>query len=205
YPTKAGFERASWVWGFVNHLTYKGFTLDFSFDGRVGGKAFNRLEQAMWNSGTHPDSDNQWRYDEVVNGNKSYIGEGVKVVSGSVKYDSYGNILEDTRQFAPNDVAVSYEAYTKTYQPWNGTQTSQNIHDLTFLKLRELSIGYQLPQSLTRKIRLNNVNVSLVGQNLFIWTKDFKYSDPDAIYEGNAETLNAPSVRYVGFDLKFDF
>lgn len=43
----------------------------------------------------------------------NYVGQGVKVVSGSVKYDSYGNILEDTRVFAPNDVATSYEAYTK--------------------------------------------------------------------------------------------
>lgn len=205
YPTKAGFERPNWVWGFNNHLSYKNFTLDVSFDGRVGGKAYNRLEQAMWNSGTHIDSDNKWRYDEVVNGLTNYVGQGVKVVSGSVKYDSYGNILEDTRVFAPNDVAVSYEAYTKNYQPWNGSKRSQNIHDLTFLKLRELSIGYKLPMEAAQKIGFDNIHVSLVGQNLFIWSKDFKYSDPDAITEDHAELLNAPSMRYVGLNLKLDF
>lgn len=205
YPKKAGFERPNWVWGFTNHLSYKNFTLDVSFDGRVGGKAYNRLEQALWNTGTHKDSDNNWRYDEVVNGKTNYIGKGVKIVSGSVKYDSYGNILEDSRVFAPNDVAASYEAYTKNYHPWNGSVRSQNIHDLTFLKLRELSIGYKLPAQAAQKIGFNNIHVSLVGQNLFIWTKDFKYSDPDAITEGHAELLNAPSMRYVGLNLKLDF
>lgn len=207
YPSEAGYERANWVWGFTNHLSYKSFTLDLSFDGRVGGKAYNRLEQAMWNSGTHPDSDNQWRYDEVVNGKTNYVGQGVKVVSGSVKYDSYGNILEDSRVFAPNDVAVSYEAYTKNYHPWNGSKRSQNIHSLTFLKLRELAIGYKLPTSAAGKIGFDNIHVSLVGQNLLIWTKAFKFSDPDAIYEGNdnQELLNAPSMRYVGLNIKLDF
>lgn len=205
YTKKIGHQRADWVWGFTNHLSYKSFTLDVSFDGRVGGKAYNRLEQAMWNSGTHIKSDNQWRYDQVVNGNTSYIGEGVKVVSGSVKYDSYGNILEDTRIFAPNDVAVTYEAYTKSYNPWNGSARIQNVHDLTFFKLRELSIGYKLPLEVISKIGLKNAHLSLVGQNLFIWAKSFKYSDPDAIYQDHNEVLNAPSMRYVGLNIKVDF
>ncbi|MDR2917022.1 MAG: SusC/RagA family TonB-linked outer membrane protein [Tannerella sp.] len=205
YPTKAGYERANWVWGFINHLNYRSFTFDISFDGRVGGKAYNRLEQAMWNSGTHIDSDNEWRYDQVVNGNTSYIGRGVKVVSGSVSYDSYGKILEDTRVFAPNDEAVTYEAYIKTYHPWNGSSRIQNVKDLTFLKLREVAIGYKLPAKTVNKIGLSNVHLSLVGQGLFLWAKEFKYSDPDAIYEGYAETLNSPSMRYVGFNLKVDF
>ncbi|MDR2921578.1 MAG: SusC/RagA family TonB-linked outer membrane protein [Tannerella sp.] len=210
YSKKIGHSRADWVWGFNNHLNYKQFSLNFSFDGRVGGKGYNRMEQAMWNSGTHPDSDNEWRYDEVVNGNTSYVGQGVKVVSGSVKYDSYGNILEDTRKFESNDVAVSYEAYTKTYHPWNGGARIQNVHDLTYFKLREISLGYKLPKSILDKAGIDNLQVSVVGQNLLIWTKDFKFSDPDAIYEdydttSHAELLNAPSMRYVGLNIKLDF
>lgn len=205
YPKEAGYERPDWVWGFTNHVSYKNFTLDVSFDGRVGGSAYNRLEQAMWNSGVHADSDNQWRYDEVVNGKTNYVGQGVKIVSGAVKYDSYGKILEDTRVFGANDVPVSYEAYTTVYHPWNGSRRIQNIHDLTFLKLRELSVGYKLPSHLIQKIGIDNAHVSLVGQNLFIWSKEFKYSDPDAITEGYSESLNAPSMRYVGLNVKFDF
>ena len=52
----------------------------------------------MLETGAHPDTDNQWRYDEVVNGKKNYIGEGVKVVSGEGDFktnkpeDVYENI-----------------------------------------------------------------------------------------------------------------
>lgn len=45
---------------------YKGFDLSVSIDGRIGGVMYSWTEQAMWHSGVHPDSDNRWRYDEVV-------------------------------------------------------------------------------------------------------------------------------------------
>ncbi len=95
------------------------FTLSFSFDGRVGGIGFSTTDQALWNGGSHPKSANQFRYDEVVNGRKTFVGRGVKVISGSVDYDAYGRILRDDRVFAPNDRVVSYEAYVRstTRQP----------------------------------------------------------------------------------------
>lgn len=205
YAKHAGFERASWVWGWNNHLRYKNFTLDISIDGRVGGKAYNRLEQAMWNSGTHIQSDNQWRYDEVVNGEKNYVGKGVVVVSGKVEYDSYGRILSDTRVFEKNTTPVGYESYIKAYHPWNGSARSQNIKSLTFFKIREMALGYKVPQVFTQKAGISNLHLSLVAQNPLLWAKEFKYSDPDAIYEDNAETLNSPAMRYVGFNIKLDF
>ena len=68
----------------------------------------------MLETGAHPDTDNQWRYDEVVNGKKNYVGEGVKIVSGEVKYDQYGRITSDTRVFAPNDIETSYEDFVRS-------------------------------------------------------------------------------------------
>ncbi len=196
-------EFPDWIWGFTNDFKYKNFNLSFTFDGRVGGYAYNMVQQAMWHSGTHPDSDNQWRYDEVVNGKKNYIGEGVKVVSGDVTYDSYGRITEDTRVFAPNDVAISYEEYTRSYQSWAGYSAKkiQNIEKMTFFKLREMTFGYAFPKMVCEKLKINDAHIALVGQNLFLWTKDFEFSDPDA----SSENLNSPSVRYIGVNLKFNF
>lgn len=153
----------------------------------------------MWNSGTHPDSDNEWRYDQVVNGKNNYIGKGVKVVSGSVKYDKYGRIEEDTRVFAPNDVEIGYQEYIQSYEPWSGNSRIQNIKKMTFFKLREVAIGYNVPKKLSNQIKLNDLNVSLVGQNLFIWSPNFKNSDPDI----HSNALNSPSVRYLGVNIKF--
>lgn len=194
-------EHPDWIWGFNNKFKYKDFTLSFSFDGRVGGYGYDQTEQAMWNSGTHPDSDNQWRYDQVVNGKTNYIGEGVKVVSGAVKYDKYGTIVEDTRVFAPNDVAIGYQEYIQAYQSWSGNKNIQNIKKMTFFKLRELAIGYTVPKKYAQYMKLNDLSVSFVGQNLLIWSPNFKHSDPDI----HSNALNSPSVRYVGCNVKFSF
>lgn len=200
YQSVMGNEYPDWIWGLSTTLRYKDWTLGISLDGRVGGMAYSRTEQTMWNTGVHPDSDNKWRYDEVVNGKKNYVGQGVKVVSGKVEYDTTGKIVSDTRVFAPNDTQVSYESYIKNYNPWSGGKVYQNVHDCTFLKLRELSLLYTMPKSVCEKIHMKGVTLGLIGQNLLIWMKEFKYADPDV----DSDDLNSPSMRYVGFNVKFD-
>ena len=201
YESVAGYSNPDWIWGWTNTVSYKNFTLSFTFDGRVGGVTHDRISQALWNSGAHIDSDNQYRYDEVVNGKITYVGQGVKVVSGSVDYDAYGNIVRDDRVFAPNDVAVSYETYMLSINPFIGNPRSQHIIDQTFFKLRDLSVTYKMPQFVCEKINLKGASVAFVGQNLLIWTKEFRFSDPDS----GTENINSPSCRYLGFNVKLDF
>lgn len=155
----------------------------------------------MWHSGAHIDSDNQWRYDEVVNGKKNYIGQGVKVVSGTIERDEFGNVISDNRVYAPNDVPTSYENYIRRYHGGCYEGYPQNYHSQTWFKLREIALNYTLPASLTHKMGMNNLQIGVVGNNLFLWTKDFDYSDPDK----GSDNLNSPSGRYVGFNVKFDF
>ncbi|OCR41652.1 membrane protein [Bacteroides fragilis] len=47
---------------------------------------------------------------------------------------------------------------------------------------------------------MKGVTLGLIGQNLLIWMKEFKYADPDV----DSDDLNSPSMRYVGFNVKFD-
>ena len=101
----------------------------------------------MLSSGSHIDTDTQWRYDEVVNGKTNYIGQGVKVVSGEVKRDADGNVLKDTRVYAPNDVPVSYQSYMMRYNDGASKPKCKNVFDEPFFKLRNLSITYPSPQT----------------------------------------------------------
>jgi len=203
YQSVAGYENPDWVFGFNNTVRYKDFTLSFTLDGRIGGVTHSVMDQALWMTGAHRDSDTFWRYDEVVNGNKSYIGEGVKVVSGSVEYDSQGHIISDTRVFAPNDKAVSYEGYMKLYNGAGNVWDAKHQHILkqTFIKLRELSLNYNIPQNVCNKIGMKGASVAFVGNNLFMLTKDFKFSDPDKA----TENLNSPSLRMLGCNIKINF
>jgi hypothetical protein len=201
YESLQGYTEPDWMFGWSNTLTYGDFSLNFTIDGRIGGVLFSTMDQAMWNSGSHIDSDTQWRYNEVVNGKITYIGEGVKVVSGSADYDAYGNITRDDRVFAPNDETVSYEAYMKYKNPYVGTIRTQNIFDQTYFKLRNLAINYNCPKTFAEKIGMKGASVGLVGQNLLVWTKELRFVDPDR----SSDDLNAPSIRYMGINLKLDF
>lgn len=191
-----GYSAPKWFWGWTNEFNYRDFALSLSFDGRIKGMSYSNMNARLWQTGSHPDSDNQYRYEEVVNGNKTWVGPGVKIVSGAVTYDKYGQIQEDTRVFAPNDKVVSYESYWRT--AYSGRQ---NYWDETFIKLRELSLHYTVPASFAKRIKAQRASLGVTGQNLFLWTKQYRFSDPDA----GTEDLNSPSMRYIGVNLNLTF
>jgi len=203
YASVVGYSDPDWMFGVTNTVRWNSLTLSFTVDGRVGGTMFNQINQAMWNSGSHIESDNQWRYDQVMNGFNNYVGKGVVLVSGTVEHDQYGNVVPgtDTRVFAPNEANVSYESYMKNTNPYIGSPRSQNYYSPTFIKLRDLAISYHIPSSVVEPLRIKSASISLVGQNLLLWTKSFKYSDPDK----ESEDINSPSIRYVGANLRFTF
>ena len=201
-----GYSDPDWLWGINSTLRYKDFSLFIAFDGVVGGLMSTRTESYMWQSGVHPESVTQERAADVANpGSANFIGEGVKVVSGSVTYDPAGNIISDTRTYAPNDVATTYLRYIKDLHAssaWGGSGTTADVFEKTFFKLRELSITYTVPNKILNNWGpIKNASISFIGQNVFLWSKKFKYSDPDNPREDFAD----PSVRYLGFNVKLSF
>ena len=204
FDSCVGYYDPDWTWGLSTNVRYKNLSLSISLDGRVGGLANTMTESYMWNSGSHPGTLTAERAADTANpGSKNFLGKGVKVVSGTVEYDSYGNVLSDTRVFAPNDVYTTYKQYVSDMHSgvaWGGAGRPADLYSTTFVKLRELSLSYQLPQRLV-KGWAKSATVSFVGQNLFLWAKDFKYSDPD----GGSENFADPSVRYLGFNVRLTF
>ena len=94
--------------------------------------------------------------------------------------------------FAPNDVAVSYQNYIQRYEPWCGSAAFQNYRSTTFLKVRELSLTYDLPKKICAWARMKSASVSFIGQNMLLWAKEFKYADPDVA----GDDLSSPSQRF---------
>ncbi len=205
YDSMFGYSDPDWIWGANTSLRYKDFTFGLSVDGRVGGIAQTTTEMYMWRAGSHPESVVEARYLDANNpGTKNYIGQGVKVVSGAATYDTYGNITSDTRVFAPNDVAATYKTYMEALHKgtaWGGSPSPVDAYSTTFLKIREMSLTYDMPAAFAGKFSAKAASISAVGQNVFLWAKQFKYSDPD----GGVENFSDPSIRYLGFNLKVIF
>lgn len=205
YDSNFGWTDPDWLWGANSTLRYKNLSLFLSLDGVVGGLMNTRTESYMWQSGVHPNSLTEARAKDVATpGSKNFIGQGVKVVSGAVTYDNVGNITSDTRVYAANDIATTYQQYAidlHNSSAWGGAGSPADTYSKTFLKLRELSLTYTVPTKFLNGWKAKAASVSFVGQNVLLWAKDFKYSDPD----GGIEDFSDPSVRYLGCNIKLTF
>jgi TonB-linked SusC/RagA family outer membrane protein len=101
---------------------------------------------------------------------------------------------------------IPYNSYGDVIWDFSSSRT----YDATNFKLREVSLTYAFPSSLTSKIRMNNVNLSFIGRNLFQWNASGRNEDPESAFTGvgvNQGVLRAtlPSIRSAGFRLVFDF
>ncbi|QCR22258.1 SusC/RagA family TonB-linked outer membrane protein [Pontibacter sp. SGAir0037] len=192
-----GYDEPDWVYGVENSFKYGNFGLRFQVDGRIGGLLYSTTNQKMWWGGTHPGTVNQFR-DQANAGEATFVGEGVVVVGGDVKYDSKGNIVEDTRVFAPNTKNVSYINYMINTS--NAHNHNYHYYDETFLKLREVTLTYDLPAQLLQRIPVRAASLSFVGRNLLLWSK-LPNVDPDS----GVDNLQTPSTRSMGFNLNLKF
>lgn len=208
YYTLYGYSNPDWIWGANSTLRYRNISLYVSFDGVVGGLMGSRTESYMWQSGVHPKSLTEERKLDVTNpGTLNYIGQGVKVISGTVTFDTDGNITSDTRVYAVNDIATTYKQAAldlHSSSAWGGSPSPDDVYKKTFMKLRELSLTYTVPEKLLNSFGggfVKEASLGLIGQNVLLFSKDWKYSDPD----GGNEDFADPSVRYLGAIIKLSF
>jgi hypothetical protein len=192
-----GNEAPDWTYGIENTFNYKSFTLKFLVDGRLGGLMYSTTNQKMWWGGTHPGTVNQYRIDANA-GKATFVGDGVVVTSGTATYDAKGNITSDTRVFAPNAKAVNYIDYM--IETSNAAYNNYNYFSQTFLKLREVTLGWQVPAKLLGKSFVKGLDFSVVGRNLLLFSK-MPNIDPDPA----KDNLQTPSTRSFGFNVNLKF
>jgi outer membrane receptor protein involved in Fe transport len=129
-----------------------------------------------------------------------------------IKKDANGNNVSDANG---NDVYESGEKCEQYFLPLNVGYYSDDIdelvyYDASYVKLRELSVGYNFPQKWISKVFLSSARISAVGRNLWIiYQKTPKGLDPEAAsYSGNGqglETGGLPPTTTFGFDVKLTF
>ena len=71
---------------------------------------------------------------------------------------------------------------------------SRYLQNLRYLRFKNLTVGYTIPQSLTKKIRVDHIRVYFSGENLCYWSplkKVTKYLDPESAYTRYSTSANA--------------
>jgi TonB-linked SusC/RagA family outer membrane protein len=198
HEVNIGHTDADYIFGITNNFSYKNLGIGFSFDGRIGGVMYNGLEQKLYEGGMHPGTANTYR-DDAYAGKKTFTGPGVVVTSGSVQYDVQGNIISDSRKFAPNTTAVNYIDYIfATYV--NGIPGA-NMNKRSFVKLREVVLSYNVNPGVLQKTPFTSASISLTGRNLLLFT-DVPFMDPDG-YSGSS--LAEPTYRNIGVNINLKF
>ncbi|PSL48919.1 TonB-linked SusC/RagA family outer membrane protein [Chitinophaga niastensis] len=202
-----GNASADWVWGINNNFSYKGISLSFQFDGRVGGSMIDYIQQQTFRGGrnilTTQGAMGDARYQDYK-GVKSWLGEGVVVSNNTpIQYDNNGNVTNaDKLQYAPNTTKTFLQDYISVYYKAN----EANVISKTFAKLREVTIGYALPQTLLKGTFIRSANISFVGRNLLYFAKNKdvdldQYPGPDQ----GSSTLQTPTTKRYGFNLNLTF
>lgn len=104
------------------------------------------------------------------------------------------------------DVDYYVDAQTYWHQFRNANISEVFIHDLTFVKLREFSLGYKLPvdrMGVSKYIK--NATFSIIARNpwlIYSKTKDF---DPSEVSNTYGEDGQLPGTRSLGFNLRIGF
>ncbi|OQP63899.1 hypothetical protein A3860_23495 [Niastella vici] len=77
------------------------------------------------------------------------------------------------------------------------------VKDASYLRLKNVMVGYNIPQAIVKKVGLNNVKVYYSGQNLLTFTKFYKWIDPET---GSAGSIyNYPQVKINTFGVNVTF
>ena len=175
-------------------LTFKGISLTAMFDMRFGGSIMSVSEGMATSVGTSERTLNRGEYKEM-SGVKDYY----MVVPG-VKED--GSI---------NDIPVSAQAYYSTigiYKSQKG-YAEEFIHSASYIKLKELSLGYSFPQRMLKKTPFTALKLSFVARNLCFLMKHTP-GNPDGGYDTTmfSQALDFAAVPYTrtfGFSINVGF
>ncbi|MDJ1470308.1 SusC/RagA family TonB-linked outer membrane protein [Xanthocytophaga flava] len=222
-----GHLNPDFTFGINNKFSYKSFSFSFQFDGRVGGKIYDRTWYQMMNGGTAPETTQgeygKSRYSEwqsTSNGTKAvtpaYVGNGVVITNGTPKFEEGKITNMDELTFASNTKAVTTQSYLTSLLGSNFDEYYMIIR--TYAKLREVVISYKIPVTLFGRSGsfVKSASVSLIGRNLlyFASRKDFDIDQYASGYNAYTRTitgnsgsidLSSPTTRRYGINLNFTF
>ncbi|WP_311946746.1 SusC/RagA family TonB-linked outer membrane protein [Mucilaginibacter terrae] len=192
-----GTASPKWLGGISNTFTYRNFTLNCLIDIKKGGVIYSGTYSRMLTNGVTAETlygrDDFYKHSII-------LGENSSELSGGAIWDAYyANGKKNTQYISPQ----SYEYARPNYAEFV-------MFDASYVKLRELSLGYNIPVKLLSRTPLKTARFSLVGRNLAIFHKNTPRGiDPEAAStSGNGQGIEngslPPNTTY-GFNVNLTF
>ena len=188
--------------GITNTFRYKGFFLSSLFDMTVGGDLYSSTISSLLGRGVTLDTRDRetgW----VIPGVYGDATTGKAILAGGKLIPNQTRLTTNDLYFSPNGGSTFA---INTADEWN-------VYDATVYRLRELTIGYEIPKAILKNSRISGVTFSISGRNLWYYAPGFpKYTnfDPETSSFGASsvqglEFSAAPTTRRIGVNLNLTF
>ena len=190
-----GDPNPDFTFGFNNTVTWKNLELTVFFNGSVGNDVFNAVKQ------NHSDP-TAW-------GNKLKLVNDYAVVA---RYDETGSLSDIGNVYVPNAETAQTQRISVSGESQNDNNrvSSRFIENGSYLRLKSLSLAYNLPNKWIKPLKLEWVQVYANAQNLFTITGYDGY-DPEIGASGQSVILQGidyyryPSARIFNCGVKVTF
>lgn len=183
--------------GITNTFSFKGITVRALIDWRRGGDLYSQSANQLLSRGALEGTDLEREKPRIIPG---YLA----TPTGEIILDENGAPIANNIPVTANEMF-----FIDGYSWFDDLM----VFDASYVKLREVTISYQLPASLLEKTPFGSANISFSGRNLWFNA----YNMPDALNidpeisatgAGNAqglEFINLPNTRRYGVNLQFTF
>ncbi|WP_316838002.1 SusC/RagA family TonB-linked outer membrane protein [Pedobacter nutrimenti] len=182
--------------GFVNNFHIGQFDISAMIDFQSGGKFFSWSKMLAVKSGQAAET-------AALNDKGNNVRDAV-TNGGGVKVDGISSVT--------GQEVTAYVEARNYYRNILGTQVYEEwLMDASYVKLREVSLGYNLGKKMLNKLPFKSVKVALIARNpVMIWQKAPKGLDPSDLSAGSAsiswiEKGQLPTVRSFGVNLNLTF
>ncbi|PXY39163.1 SusC/RagA family TonB-linked outer membrane protein [Flavobacterium cheongpyeongense] len=221
---KYGTATPKGVGGILNSFTYKDFTLDVNMDYSYGGYLMPTGINWMTARGLTEKSLN---YSTNERGGLTYYmdsnGKGVQVSNSSTSGPTGQTLYRDgmlmngvTADGQENTNIISQAGYYNMTYNWGGPQYSSSRYELyivknDYIKMREISLAYNMPIAWASKIGATKLSFSAFGRNLFYIYRTIKDMDAEGTVAGTRWEQNVnnagltPSTRSFGLMMRASF
>jgi TonB-linked SusC/RagA family outer membrane protein len=185
--TTIGNASPKFVFGWNNSMSYKNFSLTFLIQGSYGNDIFNatRIKTESPSVGASPNLNNRWTIDNQDTDVPAFTDQLTRDAAGLTSHVNLGK-----------------QAYNRSNR-W--------IEDGSYVRFKNITLGYNLPKSLVGKIGLNNFRVFVTATNVFTLTNYSGY-DPEvsSFNEGSdaakgIDISNYPTVKTLTFGINLTF
>lgn len=185
-----GNPNPDYLMGIRNSFTYKGVSLSVLVDIRKGGQYWNGTNGALVFFG---------RAKVTENRGSDYVFPGVVA-------DADGNPTDQVN----TQVVKLDQGWYQGNGGGFGNQAEDFMEDVTWTRVREVTLGYEFPKSVCKAIHFGGLSVGVYARNLFLFT-NYSGVDPETNLTGGGnggfgiDYFNMPNTRSFGGNLRVSF